>query len=193
MLGLRERMEENGSAPGTGEAKRSAAAPADPEVVDRPLRRRFSPRHLRHRYLRVGVRGSAPCSGPTPKPRGMSSPSKAFFQSSSRSMMSSHVYIRPPTPWYYGSSFIFALPSEPRRRDFPWPCPTLVGVGGKWDARGALNPRSTEPRHHGRLAHPVRRERASERTPIGQRPVRRLHSRRQLPSHAPCLPGRSDH
>ena len=29
--------------PGTGEAKRSAAAPADPEVVDRPLRRRFSP------------------------------------------------------------------------------------------------------------------------------------------------------
>ena len=43
MLGLRERMEENGSAPGTGEAKRSAAVPADPEVVDRPLRRRFSP------------------------------------------------------------------------------------------------------------------------------------------------------
>ena len=43
MLGLRERIEENGSAPGTGEAKRSAAAPADPEVVDRPLRRRFSP------------------------------------------------------------------------------------------------------------------------------------------------------
>ena len=43
MLGLRERMAENGSAPGTGEAKRSAAAPADPEVVDRPLRRRFSP------------------------------------------------------------------------------------------------------------------------------------------------------
>ena len=35
--------QENGSAPGTGEAKRSAAAPADPEVVDRPLRRRFSP------------------------------------------------------------------------------------------------------------------------------------------------------
>ncbi len=43
MLGLRERMEENGGAPGTGEAKRSAAAPADPEVVDKPLRRRFSP------------------------------------------------------------------------------------------------------------------------------------------------------
>ena len=44
MLGLRERMEENGSAPGSGEAKRSAAAaPTDPEVVDRPLRRRFAP------------------------------------------------------------------------------------------------------------------------------------------------------
>ena len=39
MLGLRERMEENGIAPGSGEAKRSAADPADPEVVDRPLRR----------------------------------------------------------------------------------------------------------------------------------------------------------
>ena len=43
MLGLRERMEENGIAPGSGEAKRSAADPADPEVVDRPLRRRFAP------------------------------------------------------------------------------------------------------------------------------------------------------
>ena len=43
MLGLRERMEENGTAPGSGEAKRSAAAPADPEVVDKPLRRRFAP------------------------------------------------------------------------------------------------------------------------------------------------------
>ena len=43
MLGLRERMEENGSAPGSGEAKRSAAAAADPEVVDKPLRRRFVP------------------------------------------------------------------------------------------------------------------------------------------------------
>ena len=43
MLGLRERMEENGSARGSGEAKRSAATPADPEVVDRPLRRRFAP------------------------------------------------------------------------------------------------------------------------------------------------------
>ena len=38
LLGLRERMEENGSAV-TGEAKRSAAAPADPEVVDRPFGR----------------------------------------------------------------------------------------------------------------------------------------------------------
>ena len=43
MLGLRERMEENGNAPRTGEAKRSAAAPADPEVVAKPSRRRFSP------------------------------------------------------------------------------------------------------------------------------------------------------
>ena len=43
MLGLRERMEENGSAPGSGEAKRSAAAPPDPEVIDKPSRRRFSP------------------------------------------------------------------------------------------------------------------------------------------------------
>ena len=43
MLGLRERMEENGIAPGSGEAKRSAADPADPEVVDRPLRRWFAP------------------------------------------------------------------------------------------------------------------------------------------------------
>ena len=34
---------EHAKNPGTGEAKRSAAAPADPEVVDRPLRRRFSP------------------------------------------------------------------------------------------------------------------------------------------------------
>ena len=43
MLGLRERMEENGIVPGSGEAKRSAAAPPDPEVVDKPSRRRFSP------------------------------------------------------------------------------------------------------------------------------------------------------
>ena len=44
-----------------------------------------------------------------------------------------------------------------------------------------------------RLAHPVRRERASVRTPIGRRPVRRRHSRRRLPGRAPCLPARSDH
>ena len=43
MLGLRERMEENGIVPGSGEAKRSAAAPPDPEVIDKPSRRRFSP------------------------------------------------------------------------------------------------------------------------------------------------------
>ena len=43
-MGLRERMEDNnGTAPLPREDKRSAAAPADPEVVDRPLRRRFSP------------------------------------------------------------------------------------------------------------------------------------------------------
>ncbi len=44
MLGLRERMEENGTAPpGPMEGKRSAAAPPDPEVVDKPTRRRFAP------------------------------------------------------------------------------------------------------------------------------------------------------
>ena len=43
MLGLRERMEENGSAPLRREGERSAAAPPDPEVVDKPSRRRFSP------------------------------------------------------------------------------------------------------------------------------------------------------
>ncbi len=43
MLGLRERMEENGIAPESGEGKRSAAALPDPEVVDKPSRRRFSP------------------------------------------------------------------------------------------------------------------------------------------------------
>ncbi len=40
MLKLRERMEENSTAPPAGEAKRSAAVPPDPEVVDRPIRRR---------------------------------------------------------------------------------------------------------------------------------------------------------
>ena len=43
MLGLRERMKENGTAPRPGEGKRSAAAPPDPEVVEKPSRRRFSP------------------------------------------------------------------------------------------------------------------------------------------------------
>ena len=43
MLGLRERMEENGIVPGSGEGERSAAAPPDPEVIDKPSRRRFSP------------------------------------------------------------------------------------------------------------------------------------------------------
>ena len=43
MLGQRERMEENGMAPPPREGKRSAAAPPDSEVVDRPLRRRFTP------------------------------------------------------------------------------------------------------------------------------------------------------
>jgi transposase len=44
MLGLRERMEENSTAPPSPmEGKRSAAAPPDAEVVDKPTRRRFSP------------------------------------------------------------------------------------------------------------------------------------------------------
>ncbi len=43
MLGLRERMKENGTAPPPREGKRSAAAPPDPEVIDKPTRRRFSP------------------------------------------------------------------------------------------------------------------------------------------------------
>ncbi len=43
MLRHRERMKENGIAPLTWEGKRSAAAPADPEVIDKPLRRRFAP------------------------------------------------------------------------------------------------------------------------------------------------------
>ena len=43
MLRLRERMEENGTAPPSGEGKRSAAAPEpDPEVADKPVRRRFT-------------------------------------------------------------------------------------------------------------------------------------------------------
>jgi transposase len=43
MLGLREEMEERSKALPPGEGKRSAAAPPDAEVVDRPLRRRFAP------------------------------------------------------------------------------------------------------------------------------------------------------
>ena len=36
-------MEENGVAPLFWEGKRSAAAVPDPEVVDKPIRRRFAP------------------------------------------------------------------------------------------------------------------------------------------------------
>ena len=43
MLRLRERMKENRTAPPSWEGKRSAAAPPDAEVVDKPSRRRFSP------------------------------------------------------------------------------------------------------------------------------------------------------
>ena len=43
MLKLRERMEEKRTAPPPLEGKRSAAAPPDPEVVDKPSRRRFAP------------------------------------------------------------------------------------------------------------------------------------------------------
>ncbi len=43
MLRLRERMKENRTAPPSWESKRSAAAPPDPEVVDKPSRRRFAP------------------------------------------------------------------------------------------------------------------------------------------------------
>lgn len=42
MLKLRERMEEKRTAPPPLEGKRSAAAPPDPEVVDEPIRRRFT-------------------------------------------------------------------------------------------------------------------------------------------------------
>ncbi len=47
MLRLRERMEENGKAPTLLEGKRSAAAPPDPEVADKPTRRRFTPSYKR--------------------------------------------------------------------------------------------------------------------------------------------------
>ena len=42
MLNLRERMEDKNTAPAHGEGKRSAAAPPDPEVIDKPIRRRFT-------------------------------------------------------------------------------------------------------------------------------------------------------
>jgi len=42
MLDQREKMEETSTPPPSGEGKRSAAAPPDAEVVDRPLRRRFT-------------------------------------------------------------------------------------------------------------------------------------------------------
>ena len=43
MLNLRERMEEKEPTPTSREGKRSAAAPPDPEVVDKPSRRQFAP------------------------------------------------------------------------------------------------------------------------------------------------------
>ncbi len=43
MLNLRERMEEKEPTPTPLEGKRSAAAPPDPEVVDKPRRRHFAP------------------------------------------------------------------------------------------------------------------------------------------------------
>lgn len=42
MLNLRERMEEKNTAPPPLEGKRSAAAPPDPEVLDKPIRRQFT-------------------------------------------------------------------------------------------------------------------------------------------------------
>jgi len=42
MLNLRERMEEKNTAPPPLEGKRSAADPPDPEVLDKPIRRRFT-------------------------------------------------------------------------------------------------------------------------------------------------------
>jgi transposase len=43
MMDQREEMEEINKAPPPVEGKRSAAAPPDAEVVDRPVRRRFTP------------------------------------------------------------------------------------------------------------------------------------------------------
>jgi len=59
MLGLRERMKENGTAPGSREGERSAAAPVDPEVADKPSRRRFSPAY-KLRILEEGDRCTDP-------------------------------------------------------------------------------------------------------------------------------------
>ena len=56
MLRDRERMKENGIAPLTWEGKRSAAAVADAEVVDKPIRRRFAPSYK----LRIVEEGSSP-------------------------------------------------------------------------------------------------------------------------------------
>ena len=41
-MNLRERMEDKNTAHSHGEGKRSAAAPPDPEVLDKPIRRRFT-------------------------------------------------------------------------------------------------------------------------------------------------------
>ena len=58
MLGLRERMEENGSAPGTGEALKRGSSCGPGGSTDRPLRRRFSPAY------KLRTRKSGP--GPSP-------------------------------------------------------------------------------------------------------------------------------
>jgi transposase len=42
MLNLRETMEDKNTTPPPLEGKRSAAAAADPEVIDKPIRRRFT-------------------------------------------------------------------------------------------------------------------------------------------------------
>ena len=85
MLGLRERMEENGSAPRTGGVKRSAAAPADPEVVDRPLRRRFSPSADRRRSGPVHrARRGGPARGCTRRNQSHSGSLKALPQKRGR-------------------------------------------------------------------------------------------------------------
>ena len=59
MLGLREGMEDNAKAPAPMEGKRSAAAPPDAEVVDKPTRRRFSPSY-KQRIVEEADRCSEP-------------------------------------------------------------------------------------------------------------------------------------